>query len=53
VRLPFGQPVPGSLVLDAVALTGALVGFGWMIRIFRGPGAAGRPAWHYRTDRKG
>jgi hypothetical protein len=52
LRLPFGQRVPGSLFLDAVALAGAMVGFGWMIRIFRGPSTTEPPAARYRTDPK-
>ena len=52
LRLPFEHRVPGSLFLDAVALAGALVGFGWMIRIFRGPSATDPPAGRYRTDPK-
>jgi hypothetical protein len=39
--------LPQSLVIGGVALIGALLGLGWMIRIFRGPRDE-PPPWRHR-----
>jgi drug/metabolite transporter (DMT)-like permease len=39
--------LPGNLVVGLVGAVGALAGFAWMLRIFRGPRDE-PPAWRHR-----
>ena len=51
VSLPFGHQVPARLAVDAVALTVAVIGLGWMVRIFLGTSATEPPPWRYKSRR--